>query len=102
PTTVGAAMSWHPGDDGLILVAEHFECEDYEWCATDLWHDPMVRKYYLYEGVGCSCNTPYDNLTGLADLTEVYGLTDLTSKVNLSPRDKARFVAEYCGYRSQV
>src|SRR5690625_3642714 len=69
---------------------------------TALWHDPEVDRYYLYKSAGCSCNEPYESLNGLADLTEVYGLPDLMSKLNLSQRDKTRFIAEYFEYKSRV
>lgn len=95
-------MDWHPKDDNLTRVAEYRGSECYEWYITALWHDPEVDRYYLYEGAGCSCNEPYESLNGLADLTEVYGLPDLMSKLNLSPRDKTWFIAAYLDYKSRV
>src|SRR5699024_5864163 len=102
PANVGAVMDWHPKDVNLTLVAEYRDSECDEWYITARWRDREVDRCDLYEGAGCSCNEPYESLNALADLTEVYGLPDLMSKVNFSPRDKTWFIAAYFDYKSRV
>lgn len=80
-------MSRHPVSDGLELVASEDRGAQWEWDVTDVWVDE-AGKYYVYSGMGCSCNRAYDNYFGIGDLDGPYTAAQVLHEVSYTLKER--------------
>ena len=62
---------YYEDGDGLTKVGE-FELQEanYSFDIFAVWHDPITKKFYSASDSGCSCPTPFDEITSRSDMTE--------------------------------
>lgn len=73
---------------GLELVVSEDDSVSYEWSVTDVWRDPTKDVYFVYEGAGCSCNYPYENVYGVSDLGGPYTAAQVLHEVSYTLKER--------------
>lgn len=87
----------------MISGCEDFELlvslgwEENDWTLFEAFYSPSARRYFWYQDNGCSCNTPYDDVSSSADFQNgdyarlVKTVKNLVSDgfVNNAPMNKA-------------
>jgi len=61
----------NPEKCGLSLLATAEEDEAYQFDIIALWKDIPTGRLFMAHDAGCSCPSPFENVTGVSDLTEV-------------------------------
>src|SRR5215208_6700097 len=59
----------NPQNCGLTLLATAEEDEAYQFDIIALWKDDASGRLFMAQDSGCSCPAPFENVTGVSDLT---------------------------------
>lgn len=50
------------GCEDFELVVSTEDTNGYEWATFDVFYSPSQKRYFWYDGSGCSCDAPYDGV----------------------------------------
>lgn len=61
----------NPANCGLELLAVAEDNEPWQFDICALWRDIVSGRFFMGSDSGCSCPSPFENVRGVGDLTEV-------------------------------
>ena|SRR6266487_1360075 len=73
---------YNPDKCGLTLIAKVEEALSWEYDMVIAVRDNESDKLYVVHDSGCSCPTPFEDVSSFSDMTEIRSVADAQSFVN--------------------